>query len=148
MRPLSHFAAVVALFSTAGPVQASDAQPYAVAADGIVAPLTAVPGNPASGRMVVAAPKLGNCLACHRMPIPDEPDHGEIAPDLSGVGNRFSPSELRLILVNAKLLRPDTMMPGFFRTGDLYRPAKAVQGKTILTAQQIEDVVAYLVTLK
>lgn len=110
--------------------------------------LTGKPGDPARGREVVINRKQGNCLACHKMPIPEQPFHGEVGPDLATVGSTYSAGELRLRIVNPKIINPDTFMPAFYRPYGLHRVAKQFQGKTILTAQQVEDVVAYLTTLK
>jgi sulfur-oxidizing protein SoxX len=109
--------------------------------------LTGKPGDPVNGRKVAINRKQGNCLACHKMPIPEQPFHGEVGPDLSSVGNSYSEGELRLRVVNPKIVNPDTFMPAFYRPYGLHRVAKNFQGKTILTAQQVEDVIAYLQTL-
>ena len=109
--------------------------------------LTGKPGDPVNGAKVAADRGLGNCLACHAMPI-DEPLQGDIGPDLHGVGGRLKESELRLRVVNPKFLNAQTAMPAFYRTEGLYRVRKDLVGKPILTAQQVEDVVAYLMTLK
>jgi len=110
--------------------------------------LTGKPGDPVNGRKVAINRKQGNCLACHKMPIPEQQFHGEVGPDLASVGNSYSEGELRLRVVNPKIVNPDTFMPAFYRPYGLHRVAKNFQGKTILTAQQVEDVVAYLQTLK
>ncbi|MGE5503833.1 MAG: sulfur oxidation c-type cytochrome SoxX [Actinomycetota bacterium] len=110
-----------------------------------MAPLTNDKGDPARGRIAVI--KKGNCLACHIMPIPEEPDHGDVGPPLEGVGSRLTPAELRMRIVDPKVLNPDTIMPSFYKR-DLNRVAKEWEGKTILDAQDVEDVVAYLSTLK
>lgn len=111
-------------------------------------PLTSEAGDAARGRAVAIDRKQGNCLACHTLPIPEQSFHGETGPDLSGVGSRYTIDQLRLRVVNPKVLNPDTMMPAFYRTEGLHRVAKNFQGKPILTAQQVEDVIAYLATLK
>jgi sulfur-oxidizing protein SoxX len=91
----------------------------------------------------------GNCLACHKMPIPEEPFHGTLGPDLSQVAARLSEAEMRLRVVDEKQLNPLTVMPGYYRDpGKLHLVAEEYTGKTLLTAQQVEDVVAYLMTLK
>lgn len=108
--------------------------------------LTGQPGDVKNGRKLVI--KQGGCLSCHQMPIPEEADHGHIGPDLAGVASRLSEGEIRLRVVNPKLVNPDTMMPAFHRTEGLHRVAAKWQGKPILTAQEVEDVVAYLMTLK
>lgn len=105
----------------------------------------AVPGDAGRGRALVIG--KGNCLACHVMPIPSEPDHGDIGPDLDGIGSRLSAEQLRQRLVDAKTVNPDTIMPSFFRA-DLHRVAKDWRGQTIFSAQDVEDVVTYLQTLK
>ncbi len=116
--------------------------------DTIPQSLTGTPGDPVRGREVAINRKQGNCLACHKMPIPEQPFHGEVGPDLSSVGGGYSEGELRLRIVNPKIVNPDTFMPAFYRPFGLHRVSKNFQGKTILTAQQVEDVVAYLATLK
>ena len=110
--------------------------------------LTGKPGDPAQGRKLAIDRKLGNCLACHSLPIPEQQFHGETGPDLAGVGSRLTPGEIRLRVVNPKLVNPDTMMPAFYRVTGLNRVMKDFAGKPILTAEQVEDVVAYLMTLK
>lgn len=110
--------------------------------------LTGKPGDPAQGRKLAIDRKLGNCLACHSLPIPEQQFHGETGPDLAGVGSRLTPGELRLRVVNPKLANPDTMMPAFYRVAGLNRVMKDFAGKPILTAEQVEDIIAYLMTLK
>lgn len=110
--------------------------------------LTGKPGDPTRGREVAINRKLGNCLACHKMPIPEQPFHGEVGPDLSKVAGTYNEGELRLRVVDPKVLNPDSIMPAFYRSEGLNRVMKKFQGKTVLTAQQVEDVVAYLLTLK
>lgn len=118
--------------------------------DGMSIPraLTERPGDPARGRALAIDRKKGNCLACHVMPIPEQSFHGEIGPDLKGVGGRYQAGELRLRVVNPKVLNPETSMPAFYRAAGLHRVAKSFQGKTIVSAQEVEDIVAYLLTLK
>ncbi len=99
----------------------------------------------ANGRKAVIG--KGNCLACPHLPIPEEPDHGDIGPDLSSVGSRLGAAELTARIRDPKTINPDTIMPSFVKT-DLHRVAKAWQGKTILSEQDLADVVAYLLTLK
>lgn len=118
--------------------------------------LTGVPGDPMVGRATMANRGLGNCIACHTLTdLQDEPFHGEIAPPLDGVGDRWSEAELRGIVANAKMTFDGSMMPSFYKTEGFIRPGDGYTGKAapaelapILTAQQVEDVVAYLVTLK
>ena len=116
--------------------------------DSMPKPLTDAPGDVARGRAIVANRTVGLCLLCHSGPIPEERFQGNLAPSLAGAGSRSTPAQLRLRIVDAARLNPDTIMPSYFRVDGLSRVAKNFQGKTILSAQQIEDVVAYLATLK
>lgn len=112
-------------------------------------PLTDKPGDPAAGKKAFTDRKLGNCLACHALKqLNKEPFHGNIGPALDGVGSRYSAAELRLRIANPKAINPDTIMPGFYKKEGLHRVMKKFEGKTILTAQQVEDVVAFLASLK
>ena len=111
-------------------------------------PLTDQAGDPVSGREIAINRKQGNCLACHKLPIPEQQFHGEVGPDLTTVADAYDEGELRLRVVNPKVVNPDTIMPAFYRTEGLHRVIKKFQGKTVLDAQQVEDVVAYLKTLK
>lgn len=118
--------------------------------------LTGVPGDPMEGAKIVSTKSMGNCIACHEVTdLADTPFHGEVGPLLDGAGDRWTPEELRGILVNAKMLFPDTVMPAFYKVDGFNRPGKAYTGKAaddtfgpLLDAQQIEDVVAYLMTLR
>ncbi len=111
--------------------------------------LTGSAGDPDRGREVFINRKQGNCLGCHAVSeLEAEPFHGEVGPPLDGISDLYDESELRLRIVNAKLVNPDTIMPGFYVTEGLHRVAADFQGKTILTAEQVEDLVAYLMTLK
>jgi len=116
--------------------------------DSIPHSLSGQPGDPVRGRAIVANRAVGLCLLCHSGPIPEERFQGNLAPSLEGAGLRSTPGQLRLRLVDARRLNPDTIMPPYYRLDGLTRVARNFQGKTILTAQQIEDVVAYLATLK
>ena len=110
--------------------------------------LTGVDGDAVKGRKLAINRKKGNCLACHAMPIPEQQFHGETGPSLYGVGNRLSEGELRMQIVNSKVTNEDTMMPAFYRTFGYNSPLKKFVGKTILSTQEVEDIVAYLLTLK
>lgn len=112
--------------------------------------LTGVPGDPANGRKVFANRKKGNCLACHSNgDLAELLFHGEIGPALDGVADRYTAAQLRAILVNSKAVFHDTIMPAFYvDPATLHRVMAKFQGKTILTAQEVEDVLAYLQTLK
>jgi sulfur-oxidizing protein SoxX len=123
-------------------------RPYAVVRDSIPASLTGKPGDPGRGRAIVANRTVGLCLLCHSGPLPEERFQGNLAPSLAGAGARWSEGQLRLRLVDPARLNPDTIMPPYYRLDHLQRVAKTFAGKTILSAEQLEDVVAYLATLK
>ena len=120
----------------------------AQAQDGLPAPLTESPGDAVRGRAIVANRQLGLCLLCHTGPIPEERFQGNLAPDLAGAGARWNAGQLRLRMVDSRRLHPATIMPAYYSTQGLQRVSGPQQGKTILNAQQIEDVVAYLQTLQ
>jgi len=111
--------------------------------------LTGVAGDPAKGREVAMNRKLGNCLACHmNEDMAEQSFHGEVGPPLDGAADRWSEAELRGIVSNSKMVFEDTIMPAFYRDTGFTRPLDKFEGKSILDAQQVEDVVAYLLTLK
>ena len=117
-------------------------------ASGFFQPLTSEPGNPGRGRRIVADAENVTCLICHVLPLPEEPDMGEIGPSLIGVGDRLTEAELRQRLVDPKWLNRETIMPSYYQVDGLHRVAESYRGRTIYTAQEIEDVVAYLASLK
>jgi sulfur-oxidizing protein SoxX len=123
-------------------------QALPVVGDAIPQPLTSEAGNATRGREIVASRQTGLCLLCHTGPFPDDRFQGNLAPDLAGAGTRWSAGQLRLRIADARALNPQTIMPAYHRSEGLQRVGPAWQGKTLLTAQQVEDVVAYLVTLK
>ena len=118
-----------------------------VVGDAVPAPLTGTPGDPTRGRAIVVDRRVGLCLLCHSGPFPEERFQGNLAPDLRSAA-RLSEGEIRLRLVDPARVNPQTIMPAYYRTEGLTRVAPSFRGKTILTGEQIEDVVAYLVTLK
>jgi len=122
-------------------------RPYKIVDDAIPDSLTGSPGDPARGRAIVLM-RQSTCLLCHSGPFPEEKFQGTMAPDLRGTGSRWSEGQLRLRLVDAAKLNPTTIMPAFYRVDGLQRVGPAWRGKPILTAQQIEDVVAFLSTLR
>ncbi len=115
----------------------------------VAASLTGVAGDAAEGRVVFANRKLGNCLACHtNTQIPEESFHGQVGPTLDGAAGRWNEAELRGIVSNSKMTFEGTIMPAFYVQSGYFRPIEKFDGVSILTAQQVEDVVAYLMTLK
>lgn len=113
-------------------------------------PVTAEPCDPVRGKAVAVNSDMGNCVICHMMPVPELPQGaaGDIGPDLAGVGSRLTPAELRQRIVNPKAIDPDTVMPAYFVATGLTRVQVKYEGRPILTAQQVEDLIAYLETLK
>jgi sulfur-oxidizing protein SoxX len=123
-------------------------RPYIIIADGIPASLTGTRGKAERGRAIVINRQVGLCLLCHSGPFPEEKLQGTLAPSLAGTGTRWSEAQLRLRLVDSTQLNPDTIMPAYYRIDGLNRVAEAFRGKSILTAEEIEDVVTYLATLR
>lgn len=156
MNRMSCLAAALAVAVGSGAVAAEIAPGDVQFVDGAVpTPLTATPGDPVEGRKVLGSRSLGNCIACHaNTEMSDVAWHGEVGPPLDGAGSRWTEAELRGIVANAKIMFPESMMPSFYKVDGFIRPGDAYTGKPakeitpLLTAQQIEDVVAYLATLK
>ena len=119
-----------------------------IVGDAIPKPLGAAPGDPARGRVIVVDRQRGLCLLCHTGPFPEERFQGTLAPSLKGAGARWSEGQLRLRIVDSKRLNPDSLMPSYGRVDGLQRVGAAWRGKPLLDAQQIEDVVAFLRTLR
>jgi len=128
------------------------ASAFEVQGDAIPLPLTSTPGDAARGRAIVADRRVGLCLLCHGGPIAEERFQGNLAPPLQGAGQRWSAAQLRLRIADARLLNPESRMPAFHRPAsaglDARRVAAPFRNKPLLDAQQVEDVVAYLETLK
>ncbi len=121
--------------------------PYAVIGDGIPESLTGSPGDAAHGRALVVD-RTSTCILCHSGPFPNVKFQGDLAPNLAGAGSRWSASQLRLRLVDAARFNPATIMPSFYRVDGLVRVGQNWRDKPILSAEQIEDIVAYLATLR
>ncbi len=122
--------------------------PFVVTGDRIPASLTGGPGDVANGRKVALNRNEGGCVLCHAVPDPIERFAGNIAPPLAGAGSRLSVAQLRLRIVDSTRVNPDTPMPAYYRVEGLNQVAAAQRGKPILSAQQVEDVVAWLATLQ
>lgn len=112
-------------------------------------PLGGLQGDADRGRLIVIQRSKGNCLACHQLPIPELEFHGTVGPPLSGIASRLSEGEIRLRIVDEKQINPVSVMPGYYRDPKYFNQVlERYVGKTILTAQEVEDVVAYLLTLQ
>lgn len=121
---------------------------YELVGDAIPLALTNTPGDASRGRAIVTNKQLGLCLLCHTGPFDEEPFQGNLAPDLGGVGARLTEGQLRLRLVDGRRVNPASIMPAYHRTDGLVRVGPAWQGKPPLAAQQVEDVVVFLLTLR
>ena len=121
--------------------------PFTVAEDAISAPLTAQPGDAARGLAVALDRSRGNCITCHAMPVSAD-FQGDLGPPLAEAGSRYPAGELRLRIVDSKRINPDSNMPSFYRVDGLTGVRREFVNRPILTAQEVEDVVAYLLTLQ
>ena len=134
-------------FTLASAAGAQGLRPYTVVADAIPDSLTGARGDIARGRALVVD-RTSTCILCHSGPFPELKFQGDLAPDLAGAGSRWSEGQLRLRLVDPSRLNPATIMPSYYRIEGLERVGVAWRGKPILSAEQIEDIVAYLATLR
>lgn len=116
--------------------------------DSIVNPLTSSPGDVARGRAIVANRQVGLCLLCHSGPFPEERFQGNLAPDLTASVGQSTPAQLRARLVDPSRFNSISIMPAYYRSTGLNRVAPKFANQTILTGQEIEDVVAFLVSLQ
>jgi sulfur-oxidizing protein SoxX len=141
--------AILALMLLAGPAWSGERPaPFEIRGDAIPASLTGRPGDPERGREIVGDRRRGLCLLCHVGPFPEPHLQGDLAPDLRGVGARLTEGQLRLRLVDIKVLNPASLMPAYYRTEGLNRVGPAWRGRPVLNAEEIEDVVAYLAALE
>ena len=138
---------LAALFGLPFGAHAQALAPFRIVGDGIPDLLTGSPGDAERGRALVLD-RTSTCILCHSGPFPETRFQGDLAPDLTGSGNRWSVSQLRLRLVDASHFNRDTIMPSYYRVDGLVRVGKNWSGRPILTAAQIEDIVAYLATLQ
>ena len=136
----------------ASPVKMPPPEPYCqwqITNFAINEPLCGLTGDAERGRAIAIDGYRGNCVTCHVLPEEGVEAYGNIGPSLAGVGSRYATGFLRMRVVDSKQLNPATIMPGYYRDPALiHRPANMLKGRTFLTAQQVEDVIAYLVTLK
>ena len=123
------------------------AQAQIIKGDSIVESLSVEPGDPMRGRAIVASRQTGLCLLCHSGPFPEERFQGNLAPELKASVARLNAPQLRARIVNASHFNPQTIMPSYYQTNNLNRVAPKFAGQTILSGQEIEDVIAFLVTL-
>lgn len=138
---------MAAMFALPCAADEQELRPYTIIGDSIPESLTGAPGDAAHGRGLVLE-RTSTCILCHSGPFPEEKFQGDLAPNLAGSGSRWSEGQLRLRLVNASRLNPATIMPSYYRVDGLEHVAPAWRGKPILSAEQIEDIVAYLATLR
>lgn len=136
---------ILAAFAAATPAAA---QPYVIEGDAIPTPLTGQAGEPDRGLALMQDRQRSLCSLCHAGPFAPPHQQGTLAPDLQGIGARLSEGQLRLRVVDIKRLVPDLIMPSYARTEGFARVATAWQGKPVLTAAEIEDVITYLATLR
>ncbi|MGB1109738.1 MAG: sulfur oxidation c-type cytochrome SoxX [Gammaproteobacteria bacterium] len=112
-------------------------------------PLCGLKGDAERGRAIATDGNRGNCVACHKMPFDDVEGYGTIGPSLLGIGGRYPEGYIRMRVVDTKSFNPASIMPGYYRDpSKIHRPAKMLKGRTFLTAQQVEDVIAFLMTMK
>ena len=129
------------------PAGAQTLRPYAVVGDAIPEPLTTMPGDVARGRALVIE-RASTCILCHSGPFAEVRFQGDLAPGLAGAGSRWSEGQLRLRLVDASSLNAATIMPSYYRLDGLHRVGTPWRDRPILSAEQIEDIVAYLASLR
>ncbi|MCA6121049.1 sulfur oxidation c-type cytochrome SoxX [Bradyrhizobium sp. WSM 1704] len=146
-RPVLIALLATAAFAACGPAGAEGLLPYTVAGDAVPDSLTGTKGDATRGRALIVE-RSSTCILCHSGPFPEQAFQGDLAPNLSGSGSRWSEGQLRLRLVDASHFDPATIMPSYYRIDGLTRVGNAWRDKPILSAEQIEDIVAYLVTLR
>jgi sulfur-oxidizing protein SoxX len=147
-RGLRMFAPAALLAAAAAQAQPAAVQPLRIVGNAIPEPLAGLQGDAARGRAIVGNRQAGLCLLCHTGPFPEERAQGTLAPSLAGAGARWSEGELRLRIVDARRINPATIMPSYHRVDGLVRVGPAWRGQPVLNAQQVEDVVAFLKTLR
>jgi sulfur-oxidizing protein SoxX len=137
----------IALLAGSHPAGAQGLRPYAVVGDAVPDSLTGTKGDATRGRALVVE-RSSTCILCHSGPFPEQKFQGDLAPSLAGAGSRWSEGQLRLRLVDSSRLNATTIMPAYYRVDGLNRVGPPWRGKPILSAEQIEDIVAYLMTLR
>ena len=152
-RAAASFIALAWAATAFAPLGATDASAqvqssYRIVADGIPEPLAATTGDAARGRALILARDAANCVLCHAVPDPAVRFAGDVGPTLTGIGARLSVSQLRLRVADNLRVNPASAMPSYYKVAGLARVATQYAGKPILTAAEVEDVVAYLATLR
>ena len=140
--------AALLVLSVAAPPAAAQLVPFEVVGDAIPAPLGGNRGDPGRGRAIVLDPERGNCTICHPVPGGDARTQGNVAPTLAGVAGRSTLAQMRLRLVDGTRVNASTIMPPYYRVDGLQRVGEAWRGRPVLSAGEIEDVLAYLATLE
>lgn len=139
--------ALACALAAAAAAQNAPLVPYRVVDDAIPDPLTSTPGDPVRGRALALDRSKGNCVTCHNMPV-NADFQGDLGPPLDGVATRWTAGELRLRIVDSKRINPDSNMPSFYRVEGLTAVRRDWAGRPMLTAQEVEDILAYLLTLR
>ncbi len=145
---VGHATGLALLAAAAASADESPFRPPVILGDEIPVSLTGSRGDAARGRAIVVSRQTGLCLLCHSGPFPEQRFQGTIGPDLAGAGSRWTEGQLRLRIVDASRFNPDTIMPPYYRVEGLTRVAAPWRGKPVLSADEIEDVVAFLTTLR
>lgn len=140
--------ALIVVVFLAAPAAADPMRPYSITGDAIAQPLAGRPGNASRGRELVANRPASLCLLCHQAPVPEPHAQGTLAPDFTGVGSRLSEGQIRLRIVDMAHIEHSTIMPSYYRVIDHARTAAVWRGRPVLAAEEIEDIVAFLVTLR
>jgi len=125
----------------------ADCATFEIIDDGIPSPLGGLAGEPAAGRQVAADRERGDCSICHRLPLPHDRFHGNVGPDLRTVGARLTAAEIRLRVAAHRHFNPESVMPDYCTSDGRHRVASRYADQPILSAQEIEDVVAWLGSL-
>lgn len=121
---------------------------YRVVDGGIPVALAEAPGDPVRGREIATSRQAGMCVLCHQVPSAVDRFQGDIATSLAGVGTRWTVPQLRLRIVDSRQINRDSVMPAYHKVQGLARVGANWRDKPILDAQQVEDVVAWLATLR
>ncbi len=141
-------AAALAVCLAASPAAGQTVAPFAVTGDAVDSPLAGLSGDASRGARIVRNRETANCLICHTIPDASEPFMGEIGPPLAGAGLRLTPGQIRLRLIDPTLVNAGAIMPAYHRVADLVNVEERHRGRPVLSAQEIEDLVAYLSGLK